>query len=110
MRDRARALRKRSTDPESRLWRELRGRRFGGFKFRRQQPLGDCVVDFCYLERRLTIELDGGQHAELEKIQRDARRTKTLGRMGFRELRFWNTDIVENLDGVLAEIERALRA
>ena len=109
LRDHARDLRKQSTDAEARLWRELRGRRFSGFKFRRQQPLGDFIADFCCLERKLTIELDGGQHAEDLERAHDEERTTALAEMGFRELRFWNTDVFQKLTGVLETIEKALK-
>jgi very-short-patch-repair endonuclease len=90
-RDRARDLRKHSTDAERILWSKLRNRRFGGFKFRRQVILGNYCVDFVCFEMRLVIELDGSQHAEPNHIQHDAERTGWLesqGSEGFRILRF----------------------
>jgi very-short-patch-repair endonuclease len=81
-----------------------------GFKFRRQHPLGGFVVDFFCERARLAIELDGGGHAEKEQAAYDTRRTERLGEMGVRVLRFWNLDVMTNLDGVveviLKEIER----
>jgi len=107
---RARQLRGRQTDVEARLWRELRGRRFSGFKFRRQQPIGHFIVDFCCFEAKLTIELDGGEHAEPGRAAYDRNRSLALEAMGFRELRFWNDAVLENLSGVLATIAEALKA
>jgi very-short-patch-repair endonuclease len=92
------------------LWRELRDRRFSGFKFRRQQPIGGFIVDFCCFEARLSIELDGGEHAEDRQAAYDQERTVALARMGMKELRFWNTAIFENLGGVLAIIEAELKS
>jgi len=108
--ERARDLRRRQTDAEARLWRELRDRRFSGFKFRRQQPMGGFIIDFCCFEARLSIELDGGEHAEERHANYDRERTIALDRMGIRELRFWNTAVFENLAGVLATIEAELKS
>jgi very-short-patch-repair endonuclease len=98
-------LRRNATDVEAALWRELRGRRLQGFKFKRQWTLGPYIVDFCCLERRLVVELDGGQHNEA----RDAFRTAWLQGSGFRVIRFWNHDVLANLDGVLQTIVMALK-
>jgi very-short-patch-repair endonuclease len=90
-------MRRRQTDAERALWAELRARRLDGHKFRRQWTLGPFVVDFCCLERRLIVEADGGQHsAETDRV-----RTTYLRAKGFRVLRFWNNDVLSNLDGVL---------
>ncbi len=88
------------TDAEQRLWLHLRGRRLEGFKFKRQWTLGRYVVDFCCLEARLIVEVDGGQHNE----EADAVRSAWLEAEGFRVRRFWNNDVVENLGGVLATL------
>jgi len=97
---RARSLRQAATETEKRLWSALRDRRLGGLKFRRQQSVGPYVVDFICFDRRLIVEADGGQHtAEI-----DAPRTAYLERQGFRVIRFWNTDILSNLDVVLETI------
>ena len=93
-------MRRDATDAERTLWLQLRDRRLGGFKFRRQWTIGPFVVDFCCLEQRLVVEADGGQHDETT----DARRTAWLEGRGFRILRFWNHDILRNLDGVLQKI------
>jgi len=103
----ARRLRRRLTDAERALWRNLRDRQLDGHKFRRQHPLGRFVVDFVCLEEKLVVELDGGQHA-LQK-NADAARTAWLNREGYRVLRFWNNEVLRNTDGVLAEILRILQ-
>jgi len=104
LKDRARSLRKNSTDVESLLWGRLRGRRLEGVKFRRQVPIGRCIVDFLTVEKRLIVELDGGQHA-LDK-EKDAERTAVLEGLGYTVLRFWNNDVIENMEGVLDVIRR----
>lgn len=95
----ARALRRHMTEAEKRLWSHLRGRRMGGHKFRRQWTIGAYVADFACIELMLVIEADGGQHSENDS---DARRTQWLESQGWHVLRFWNNDIVSNIDGVLA--------
>ena len=89
-----RKLRRRMTDAELRLWRYLRGRQMSGYKFRRQHPFEDYVLDFVCLEARLVIEADGGQHAL--RATEDDERTKSLNAAGFRVLRFWNNEILNN--------------
>jgi len=103
---RARRLRRDQTDVEQRLWHALRGRRFGGIKFRRQMPVGHHVVDFACPVRHLIVELDGGQHAT--QSASDEARSRVLEAAGYRVLRFWNNDVSENLAGVLTAIEAAL--
>jgi very-short-patch-repair endonuclease len=98
----AKQLRSNSTDLERLLWSRLRANRLTGFKFRRQLPIGPYIVDFACCEARLIVELDGGQHAET--VLQDASRDDWLGEQGFRVLRFWNNDVLENLDGVLMRI------
>ena len=95
--ERARTLRTTMTDAERRLWACLRNRRFVGYKFRRQHPLGPFIADFACIEHRLVIEADGGQHAESKS---DDRRTAWLEHRGWRVLRFWNNDILKNTDDV----------
>ena len=104
--DRARGLRRDSTEAERLLWYRLRDRRFGGVKFRRQKPVGGYFVDFVSTERRLVIELDGGQHAEQREA--DELRTRWLESRGYRVLRFWDDDVLLRLDSVLEVIRRAL--
>ena len=101
----AKHLRREMTDAERRLWSVLRDSRLEGAKFRRQQPIGPFIADFACQEHRLIIEADGGQHAD---NLRDARRTAFLESKGYRVLRFWNNDILTNLDGVAQVIATAL--
>jgi very-short-patch-repair endonuclease len=98
-------LRREMTDAEGKLWSVLRDRQLGGAKFRRQQPIGPFIVDFVCQERRLIIEADGGQHAECAT---DHRRNVFLESKGYRVLRFWNNDILTNLDGIAQVIAAAL--
>ena len=102
----ARALRVRSTDAERTLWTVLRKRQLGGHNFRRQHPIGRWVVDFACLARRLVVELDGGQHARAK--DKDDERTRWLESQGYRVVRFWNHDVLENTDGVLKALSTAL--
>lgn len=96
------------TDAERKLWRSLRLRQIYGCKFRRQFPLGNFIVDFVCLEMRLVIEVDGGQHAD-EKYG-DAQRDSWLMAQNFRVLRYWNNQVLNELDVVLADIARVLEA
>jgi very-short-patch-repair endonuclease len=105
---RARKLRENQTDVESKLWSRLRDRQFNGVKFRRQHPIGAFVVDFCCVERGLVVELDGGQHAERSDV--DERRTRVLERLGYRVLRFWDSEVISNFDGMLERISEALES
>ena len=100
----ARQLRREQTDVERKLWLALRDRRFHKLKFRRQQPIGPYVVDFVCLEEKLIIELDGGQHGLPENRVNDLARTNRLEEDGFRVIRFWNNELVENFDGALDAI------
>ncbi len=102
----ARALRRRQTDTERVLWRQLRDRQIHEAKFRRQHPIGPYIVDFCCLEHRLVVELDGGHHAA--QIQADERRTAFLMQHGYRVLRFWDHDVLGNREAVLQVIDQAL--
>ena len=100
----ARHLRREQTSVEYKLWLALRDRRFHGFKFRRQQPIGPYVVDFVCFDAKLIIELDGGQHLSDEGLAADRARTKRLKQDGFRVRRFPNGAVTENLNGVLEQI------
>ena len=97
-RDNAKALRSNMTDAERRLWYLLRAHRFRGYKFKRQLPVGPYIVDFICLAERLIIEVDGGQHVD---SQSDLHRDHWLKDQGFRVLRFWNNEVLNNSDGVL---------
>jgi very-short-patch-repair endonuclease len=102
----ARRLRRDATFAEQRLWYWLRSRSLYGTKFVRQEPIGPYIVDFVCREHRLIVEVDGGQHAE---NKHDVIRDEWLRRHGYRVLRFWNNDVLENTDGVLETIANALR-
>jgi len=95
------------TDAELRLWLRLRCEQVGGFRFRRQIPIGPYIVDFVCYRVRLIVEVDGGQHATIEA--QDARRTGWLASQGFRVLRFWNTDVLNETDAVVGQIAEAIR-
>ena len=98
----ARNLRKNMTDAESLLWRHLRSSQVGGCTFRRQHPIGSFIVDFICIEKNLIIEVDGGQHAL--QVYADEERTNYLKGKGFRVLRFWNHEVLQNLESVLSLI------
>ena len=106
-RDQARRLRRDQTETERRLWARLRARQLCGAKFRRQHPIGRFIADFCCPEHGLVVELDGGQHAM--QAEADQRRSAFLRRRGFRVLRFWDNQVVEDIDAVLEQIVEALR-
>ena len=105
---RARALRQRATPAEQLLWQALRGRKIRKAKFRRQQPLGPYIADFACLKARLLIELDGGHHSQDRVAEKDAQRTLWLEKEGYRVIRFWNSELTDNLNGVLDTIYAAL--
>jgi very-short-patch-repair endonuclease len=106
--NRARKLRREMSEEERILWMLLRDRRFAGFKFRRQVPLGDYVADFVCFERQLIVELDGSQHTEPEQVAFDAKRTQVLEAAGFRVIRIWTSDLFKEREGVLETILNAL--
>ena len=107
LRDRARRMRREMTEPETRLWLALRGRRFDGVRFSRQVPIGSYIADFCARSVRLIVEVDGDTHADQA---RDESRTVWLEAQGYRVVRFANADVMTNLDGVLRAIGIALVA
>ena len=98
----ARNLRRGQTDAENLLWAKLRFMRSNGIRFRRQHPVGHYIVDFICLEKRLIIELDGGQHAENK--EKDSRRTKWLEDEGYCVVRFWDNEVLTNVEGVVFRI------
>lgn len=99
---RSRKLRSTLTDAEQLLWRHLRQKQMAGIKFRRQHPVGPYVIDFACLSAKLAIEIDGGQHAEMKS--KDTRRDAFLIQKGFRVLRFWNNEVLGNIEGVMERI------
>jgi len=100
----ARDLRNNSTDSERLLWRYLRNSQLEGVKFRRQQPIETYIVDFVSFEKRIAIELDGGQHAD--NLEYDEQRSACLRANGFIVVRFWNNDVIENIEGTLEIIRQ----
>jgi len=104
----ARGLRKRQTDAERVLWNKLRNKQIEGVKFRRQQPIGSYIVDFVSLEIKLIIEIDGGQHNGRRVREKDEEREKWLKGKGYQILRFWNNDVLTNIEGVLEKIKENL--
>lgn len=98
-----RKLRKNFTDAERLIWRHIRNRQIGGFKFFRQYSVGLCVLDFYCPKKRIAIEIDGGQHAE-ETKRYDDKRTDFLNKRGIRVIRFWNNEVLSNLEGVVGRI------
>ena len=104
----ARRLRNASTSAEEILWRHLRRLETHGSHFRRQVPLGNYIVDFACLAAHLVIEVDGSQHGEGGRLIRDRERTRWLEAEGYRILRFWNNEVVQNMPSVLEAIYDAL--
>ena len=107
---RARQLRKESTDAERLLWSRLRNRRLLGLKFNRQSPIGRYIVDFVCKERNLIIEIDGGHHQEQGHRVSDLNRTEWLNSSGFRVIRYWNNQVLDDIDSVLESIRLTLEA
>ena len=97
-----RTLRKNMTPAEQQLWKHLRGKQLGGYRFRRQQPLGAYILDFICVESKLVIEIDGGQHAT--QIPYDEARTQYLQNLGFTVIRFWNNEVLQQTEAVLTAI------
>jgi very-short-patch-repair endonuclease len=101
---RARQLRKSLTPQEAKLWRELRLLKSQGYHFRRQAPFKGYYLDFVCFRSRLVVEVDGGQHGESEQAKHDEIRDAVLLSAGFETLRFWNSEVNTNLDGVVYSI------
>ncbi len=104
----AKNLRKNSTDAEKLLWHHLRAKQFGDLKFRRQQVIGKYIVDFVCFVKKIVVELDGSQHADQENKIKDQIRDQWLKSQGFTVLRFWDNDVLKNIDGVWDKIEKYL--
>ena len=103
---RSRELRANATDPERRLWAQLRARKVAGIRFNSQFPIGPFICDFVSRSAKLVIEIDGGQHNW--DAAADLARTRFIEARGFSVLRFWNNEVLENIEGVVATIERLL--
>lgn len=104
----ARSLRRSQTEAEKLLWSKLRSRQLNGYKFRRQQPIGQYILDFYCEEKKLAIELDGGQHNTPNEQKSDQIRTEILKNEGYTILRFWNNDVLSKLEDVLEVISKKL--
>ena len=104
---RSRELRANMTEAERKLWVHLSARKVADTRFNTQFPIGEFVCDFVSRGAKLVIEVDGATHGEAEKA--DAERTRYIEERGYRVIRFWNNEIMGNVDGVVAEIERVLR-
>lgn len=102
----SRQLRKNPTEAEKRLWRHIRDKQLNAHKFRRQFPIGSYIVDFICVEKRLIIEVDGGQHADSAY---DKKRDIDLKAQNYHIIRFWNHDVLQNTEGVLQEIISSLQ-
>ena len=102
-------LRHNQTIPEQILWKALRSRRFGGFKFRRQVQIGNYIVDFICYDKNLVIELDGREHLTPEKLEYDAKRTVFLQERNYRIVRYYNTDVFNHLEDVLQDLWERLQ-
>jgi very-short-patch-repair endonuclease len=103
---RSRELRNNATPAERKLWQYISNRQLSGVRFNRQVPIGPFICDFVARTLKLVIEVDGGQHAL--NVQQDNNRTAFLEQHGYRVMRFWNNDVLENVEGVVAVIEQAL--
>ncbi len=102
---RSRKLRRNATEVEQQLWKHLRNRQIAGVKFRRQVPVDKYIVDFLCEDAKVIIELDGGQHQQ--QAVYDEQRRAVLEAYGYIVLRYWNNEVLENVEGVLQEIEDA---
>jgi len=98
----SRKLRSEMTEAELYLWQHLRARQLHDFKFRRQHPIGNYILDFACIDVKLAIEVDGSQHNEIQN--QDDLRTAWLETQGWKVLRFWNNEVLQNVEGVLEVI------
>ena len=90
------------TDAERKLWKHLRNKQLNGWRFRRQHPIGNYIADFVCIECKLVIEVDGGQHAKQQSY--DAKRDEYIKEQGYSVMRFWNNDVMNNIDGIVQMI------
>ena len=102
----AKVLRKDQTPGEKALWRKIRSRRFYGFKFRRQVPIGPYIADFLCIDKKLIIEIDGYTHFEEGAAEKDKKREDYLIKKGFKVIRFKNSTALENIDYIFGELKR----
>lgn len=100
----AKSMRSKMTEPELKLWNELRAHRLMGLPFRRQMPIDGRIVDFACPSMKLVVELDGSQHGEAAARSADAARDARLGELGWTIIRFWNDDVLHDIDNVCRHI------
>jgi very-short-patch-repair endonuclease len=105
---RAQSLRRKFTDAERILWSRLKGKQLCGWQFRAQHPISPYIVDFAVVPLRLAVELDGGTHSTPDERRHDERRRQSIEGRGWTIVRFWNSDVYDNLDGVLRSIGERL--
>jgi very-short-patch-repair endonuclease len=106
----AKSLRKNQTEVECFLWQYLRAKRLSGHKFRRQHPIGNYILDFYCPEKKLAIEVDGGQHGEGNQMYHDQKRTADLEKNGICVLRYWDYEVLTNTNGILDDIIQELES
>jgi len=104
IKEKSRELRKNMTPQERKLWKIIRNRQFFGYRFRRQFPIGQYIVDFVNREKNIVIEIDGGQHNPIDEDSYDNKRTKFLNSEGYTVVRFWNNEIDNNIEGVYLKL------
>lgn len=104
-----RSLRKQMTEAENKLWEHLRSKKLNGLKYRRQHPLHNYIADFYCHEKKLVIEIDGAVHTTADNAEYDKGRTYELQELGVTVIRFWNDEVINDLEGVLEKIEKAVR-
>jgi very-short-patch-repair endonuclease len=105
----ARGLKKEATEAERKLWERLRNKKLNGLKFRRQHPLNNYIVDFYCYEKKLVIEVDGTVHATKENREYDRGRTAELNELGITVLRFWNEEVIGDIEDVVRRIMEAVK-
>ena len=105
----AKSMRRQMTDAELKLWNELRAHRLMKLSFRRQMPIGNYIVDFACAKHKLIIEVDGSGHGEEASLQHDIKRTIFLETNGWTVIRFWNDEILQNIDAVCSNIISSLQ-
>ena len=107
--EKAKELRKNMTPQERKLWNILRNHQFYGYEIRRQYPIDKYIVDFICRNKKIIIEIDGGQHNENYALEYDKKRSVDLGKLGYKVIRFWNCDIDKNLDGVYKILQKEFK-
>lgn len=104
--EKAKELRKNMTSQEKKLWQILRNHQFYGYEIRRQYPIDKYIVDFICRNKKIIIEIDGGQHNEKEALEYDEKRSADLGKLGYKVIRFWNNDIDYNIESVYKTLQK----